>query len=128
MASISRLRSDVVAIILTPSLDRPDAVARDCDAVSRVLRYLKGSPRKEYIFSDVPKAAIKIATNPIFHERTKHLEIDLHFGLDKLQHEKLVLKLGLFDCFQAEIKGGFISSMEAGWHVVKSSGTEGVKR
>ncbi|GJV64965.1 ribonuclease H-like domain-containing protein [Tanacetum coccineum] len=68
--------------------------------------------------------AIKIDTNPVFHERTKHLEIDLHFvrekvlkcvvkivkvdsanqiadiltkGLDTVQHLELVKILGMFD-------------------------------
>ncbi|GJX21154.1 ribonuclease H-like domain-containing protein [Tanacetum coccineum] len=78
-------------------------------------------------------SAIKIATNPFFHERTKHLEIDLYFvrekilkgvvktlkvesanqiadiftkGLDTIQHKKFVEKLGMLDIYQVEIKGG----------------------
>ncbi|GKB86912.1 hypothetical protein Tco_0959184 [Tanacetum coccineum] len=78
-------------------------------------------------------SAIKIAVNHIFHERTEHLEIDLHFvreiflkgvvktikvdsanqivdiltkGLDTFQHKKFVDKLGMINIYQVETKGG----------------------
>nr|GEV88255.1 hypothetical protein [Tanacetum cinerariifolium] len=51
--------------------------------------------------------AIQIAANPVFHERTKHFELDVHFVREKVLAGviKTVKNIGLLDVFASDLVG-----------------------
>ncbi|GKD03153.1 hypothetical protein Tco_1178127 [Tanacetum coccineum] len=98
--------------------------------VTWILKLLKDLEWDQDLRVDLFCDSQAVAANSVFHERTKHLEIDLHFvrenilsgviknkkissavqptyiftkALDRSQHESLVLKLGMVDVFQLSL-------------------------
>ena len=52
--------------------------------IKQLLKELKFGDTKEMELVCDNEAALHIASNPVFHERTKHIEIDCHFVREKL--------------------------------------------
>ncbi|GKE52776.1 retrovirus-related pol polyprotein from transposon RE1, partial [Tanacetum coccineum] len=65
----------------------------------RELKWLKGLLHSFGVVHSRPmkllcdsQAAIPIAANPVFHERTKHIEVDSHFIRDEIQSRNIVIE------------------------------------
>ncbi|XP_019161445.1 PREDICTED: uncharacterized protein LOC109158081 [Ipomoea nil] len=80
---------------LSQFLDKPTDL--HLQAAHRVLRYIKAAPGQEFgvdhseavaIYCD-SKSDVAIAENPVFHERTKYIELDCHLVREKL-HKGLI--------------------------------------
>ncbi|GJZ06729.1 ribonuclease H-like domain-containing protein, partial [Tanacetum coccineum] len=63
--------------------------------------------------------AIQIAAKPLFHERTKHFELDVHFVIEK--HNLFCRKLGLLDMFARVMVGRDKGRIQSKKKVVTSS-------
>lgn len=102
------------------------AVVAEIIWVTGLLEELRVKVQKPVHLHCDSKAAIQIAANPIFHERTKHIKMDCHFvrerikaglitsnyipskqqladlitkGLGTVQHQLLLSKLGVLNVF-----------------------------
>ncbi|XP_019237576.1 PREDICTED: uncharacterized protein LOC109217761 [Nicotiana attenuata] len=82
----------------TVSLSSAEAEYRSLRKVVGELVWVKRLLEELTVLCDAPipvfydsQAAVHIAKNPVFHERTKHIEVDCHFERDKLQDDLIIL-------------------------------------
>lgn len=83
---------------LTVSLSSAEAEYRSMRRVCAELAWLSRVFEELQVINITPiplkcdkLAAIYIAKNPVFHERTKHIEVDCHYVREKLQNGLIVL-------------------------------------
>lgn len=66
------------------------------------LEFPVSSPQLPILWCD-NISAISLASNPVFHARTKHVEVDFHFVREKVLHKQLSIKFVPSDYQVADI-------------------------
>ncbi|RVW66606.1 Retrovirus-related Pol polyprotein from transposon RE1 [Vitis vinifera] len=105
---LSHTRPNIAFVVSLVSRYMHSPKESHLEAMYKILKYLKGSPRKGLFFEkgdskkklleelhiivELPiklycdnKAAISISHNPIQHDKTKHIEVDRHFIKEKIE-------------------------------------------
>lgn len=105
----------------TVALSSAEAEYRAMAAASKELAWLKNL-LSELKFGDLQntklicdnQAALHIASNPVFYERTKHIEIDCHYVRDKVLSGEITIEFvksedQLADMFTKSLKGSRVN-------------------
>jgi len=87
-------------------------VVATCDLIwiKQLLQELKFGNTQQMKLCCDNQAALHIASNPVFHERTKHIEIDCHFVREIVLSKEVITKLvssndQLADIFTKSLRG-----------------------
>ena len=68
------------------------AATQECNLIKRLLQYIGFAVNYPIPISCDNERTTKLVSNPVFHVRTKNIEVHYHFVLEKVLKQEIVLK------------------------------------